>query len=220
MWRQSEGCADRSGRQSCREVVPDRPDLPDPCGVYHHPGKDCHAHQHWARHPEYQEHRREWPVCSDEHLRHDGRFRSKLYLHGNFQTHNYWYADRFRLRHRQRPSQSSKDCPHGRWNLRSAQSDQPELRQSTDRTTSLAKTVTLSNKGGVAVCITGISIAGADPNDFSQTNTCGTSVAAGASCFIKVKFTPSATGARTATISISDNGGGSPQKVSLAGSGT
>ena len=87
-------------------------------------------------------------------------------------------------------------------------------------TTSLAKTITMSNKGGVAVSITGISIAGADLSDFSQTNTCGTSVAAGASCFIKVKFTPAATGARTATVSISDDGGGSPQKVSLTGTGT
>jgi hypothetical protein len=87
-------------------------------------------------------------------------------------------------------------------------------------TTSLAKTITLSNKGGVSVSITGISITGADPNDFSQTNTCGTSVAAGASCFIKVKFTPSATGTRTARVSSDDSGGGSPQKVTLAGTGT
>jgi hypothetical protein len=87
-------------------------------------------------------------------------------------------------------------------------------------TTSLAKTITLSNKSHATVKITGITIVGANAGDFSETNTCGTSVASGASCFIKVKFKPSATGARAAAVSISDNGGGSPQKVSSAGSGT
>ena len=87
-------------------------------------------------------------------------------------------------------------------------------------TKSLSKGITLSNKGGAAVSITGISITGTSAADFAQTNTCGSSVAAGASCFIKVTFTPSATGSRTAAVSIGDNGGGSPQKVSLAGTGT
>jgi hypothetical protein len=35
-----------------------------------------------------------------------------------------------------------------------------------------------------------------------------------------VKFKPTATGMRTAAVSISDDGGGSPQKVYLAGTGT
>jgi hypothetical protein len=87
-------------------------------------------------------------------------------------------------------------------------------------TTSLAKTITLSNKSHATVNFTGITIVGANAGDFSQANTCGTSVASGGSCFIKVKFKPSATGARAAAVSISDNGGGSPQKVALAGSGT
>jgi len=87
-------------------------------------------------------------------------------------------------------------------------------------TTSLAKTITLTNKGSVAVSITKISIVGLDPGDFSQTHTCGTSVAAGASCFIKVKTKPTATGTRTASVSVADDGGGSPQKVSLVVTGT
>jgi hypothetical protein len=87
-------------------------------------------------------------------------------------------------------------------------------------TTSLAKTITLSNKSHAAVGITSITITGANAADFTQTNTCGTSVASGASCFIKVKFTPAAKGARSASVSVSDNGGGSPQKVALAGTGT
>jgi hypothetical protein len=87
-------------------------------------------------------------------------------------------------------------------------------------TTSLPKRITLTNKGSVAVNITNIAITGTNASDFAQTNTCGTGVAAGASCFIKVTFTPSAKGKRTAQVSISDDGGGSPQKVSLTGTGT
>ena len=37
---------------------------------------------------------------------------------------------------------------------------------------------------------------------------------------IGVTFTPSATGARSAAVSVSDNGGGSPQQVTLTGTGT
>jgi hypothetical protein len=85
---------------------------------------------------------------------------------------------------------------------------------------SLPKTITLTNKGSVTVNVTGISFTGTNATDFAQTNTCGTNVAKGASCFIKVTFTPGATGTRTAQVSISDNGGGSPQKVGLIGTGT
>jgi hypothetical protein len=87
-------------------------------------------------------------------------------------------------------------------------------------TTSKAKTITLSNKGNAAVSIVNISITGSNASDFSQTNTCGKSVASGASCFIKVTFKPTAAGTRSAAVSVTDNGGGSPQKVSLAGTGT
>lgn len=87
-------------------------------------------------------------------------------------------------------------------------------------TTSLPKKITLSNKGSVSVNLTSISITGADLGDFLETNTCGASVAAGASCFITVTFTPAAKGKRTGNVSVSDNGGGSPQTVSLTGTGT
>jgi trimeric autotransporter adhesin len=70
------------------------------------------------------------------------------------------------------------------------------------------------------VSITGISFTGTNAADFAETNTCGTTVAAGASCFIQVTFTPSAKGNRTATLSVTDNGGASPQKVAVAGTGT
>jgi hypothetical protein len=86
--------------------------------------------------------------------------------------------------------------------------------------TSAAQTITLTNTGAVALSITFIGITGANSGDFVETNTCGFSLSAGASCSISVTFTPRAKGRRMAQLSISDNGGGSPQTLSLAGTGT
>jgi hypothetical protein len=85
--------------------------------------------------------------------------------------------------------------------------------------TSPPQKVTLTNEGSVRLSITQITIAGQDKGDFTQVNACGTSLVAGASCTIDVWFTPKATGSRTAALTITDNGGGSPQKVSLTGTG-
>jgi hypothetical protein len=87
-------------------------------------------------------------------------------------------------------------------------------------TRSLARKITLTNKGNSAVKITGIAITGADAGDFTEINTCGKSVASGASCFIKVTFKPLAKGRRTGDVSVYDNGGGSPQQAMLIGTGT
>jgi len=84
-------------------------------------------------------------------------------------------------------------------------------------TTSAAQTVTLSNTGTAALSITSLAITGANASDFAQTNTCGSSVAAASSCTIGVTFTPTATGSRAASLSITDNASGSPQTVALSG---
>ena len=87
-------------------------------------------------------------------------------------------------------------------------------------TASAAQTVTLSNTGSAALSIngTGIGILGPNATDFSQTNPCGTSVAAGGNCVISVKFTPSlSAGSETATLNVADNASGSPQQVQLSG---
>jgi hypothetical protein len=68
--------------------------------------------------------------------------------------------------------------------------------------------------------IASITITGTNGGDFVQTNNCGSSLQAGASCTLNVAFTPKATGTRTAALSITDNAGGSPQQVSLKGSGS
>jgi hypothetical protein len=91
--------------------------------------------------------------------------------------------------------------------------------QSVDMT-STAQTVTLSNTGNAALSITSLALTGANAGDFDQSNTCGTSVAAGANCTIAVMYTPSVTGSEAASLSIADNSSGSPQTVSLSGTGT
>ena len=85
---------------------------------------------------------------------------------------------------------------------------------------STPKTTTLTNTGTTSLSITSVSFTGTAAGDYSQTNTCGTTVAAGASFTISVTFMPTATGTRSAQLSVSDNGGGSPQKVTLTGTGT
>jgi hypothetical protein len=82
-----------------------------------------------------------------------------------------------------------------------------------------SQNVTLANLGTTSVSITSIGMTGNDPGDFSETNTCGKSVPANGSCTITVTFTPQATGARTASLSVADTGVGSPQTVSLSGTG-
>src|SRR5260221_129941 len=87
-------------------------------------------------------------------------------------------------------------------------------------TTSAPQNVTLTNVGTTQLNFTGISLTGLNKADFFETNTCGTSIAAKASCTITVTFTPSATGTRKAGVSIKDDGGGSPQVIYLTGTGT
>ncbi|HEY6947042.1 MAG TPA: choice-of-anchor D domain-containing protein [Candidatus Acidoferrum sp.] len=86
-------------------------------------------------------------------------------------------------------------------------------------TSSAAQMVTLSNTGTATLTISSIAITGTNSGDFSQTNTCGASVAAGANCSISVTFKPTATGARAASVTITDNASGSPQSISLSGTG-
>ena len=89
----------------------------------------------------------------------------------------------------------------------------------TTGTTSAAKAVTFKNVGTAAITSISITIAGTDPGDFAQINTCGSSLAAGASCTVSVTFKPTTTGARSATVKVTDSAAGSPQTVALSGTG-
>ena len=86
--------------------------------------------------------------------------------------------------------------------------------------TAAAQTSTLTDSGSTDLSITGIAITGANAADFAENHTCGTSLAAGASCSISVTFNPSAVGARKASLSVTDSATNSPQQVALSGSGT
>ena len=87
-------------------------------------------------------------------------------------------------------------------------------------TSSSPKTVTLTNTGGAALSITSIGFTGANPADFTENNNCGSSVAAGSSCAITASFTPTAAGSLGASLVITDNAGGSPQSITVSGTGT
>lgn len=82
------------------------------------------------------------------------------------------------------------------------------------------KQVTLTNPGSSTLSISSIAITGTDASSFVLNYTCGSTLAAGASCLMNVAFHPATTGALTAEITITDNGGNSPQTVTLSGTGT
>jgi hypothetical protein len=83
--------------------------------------------------------------------------------------------------------------------------------------TSKPKSATMTNTGTAPLSISGISVSG----DFAvSSKTCGTTVAAGASCAVSVTFTPTAKGSRQGNLAFGDNAQGSPQIVALAGVGT
>ncbi len=88
-----------------------------------------------------------------------------------------------------------------------------------------AKKVVLSNTGTGTLNISTIATSG----DFAlvpvkqtkKVTPCvnGGTVAAGASCEVKVSFTPTQTGTRTGDLTFTDNAPGSPQSVALTGTG-
>lgn len=86
-------------------------------------------------------------------------------------------------------------------------------------TTSAASTVTLTNAAVTPITISLIQISG----DYAQTNNCGTlpaTLAARASCTFNVTFTPTVTGIRSGTLTVSTNAANSPHSVALSGTGT
>jgi hypothetical protein len=82
--------------------------------------------------------------------------------------------------------------------------------------TSQTDTVIVTNNQAVPLNISGIAASG----DFSSpTNTCGSGLAAHASCNVSVTFTPTTTGIRTGQLTINDDAAGSPQVINLTGTG-
>jgi hypothetical protein len=87
-------------------------------------------------------------------------------------------------------------------------------------TVSPPMTLTLANIGTGAVTISSISLQALFDSQFRQTNNCGNSIAAGATCLISVQFAPTMTGSFADAVGVKDNGGGVTQQASLSGTGT
>jgi len=86
--------------------------------------------------------------------------------------------------------------------------------------TSAAQNVTITNGSSSTVTLTGISLTGTSKGSFLISgNTCGATLGNGGSCVVSVEFKPLATGVVTATLQVKSNGGGSPQAISLEGTG-
>ena len=87
-------------------------------------------------------------------------------------------------------------------------------------TTTAAQVVTVKNSGTAALTLTSETITGTNSTSFVKSaTTCGTSLAVGASCTVSVEFKPAAAGPLSAALSVADNATGSPQAVSLMGTG-
>jgi len=83
-------------------------------------------------------------------------------------------------------------------------------------TTSAPQTVIQSITGEGTLLISSITASG----DFAQTNDCGSSLAQDSFCTISVTFVPTATGARSGSVTITNNASVTPQTVPLTGTAT
>jgi phospholipase C len=87
------------------------------------------------------------------------------------------------------------------------------------------QTVGVKNTGTTAITFGGFSTycynaTAGDCNYYTQTNNCGSSLAAGQTCTVTVSFTPGVSGSSPGSLFVSDNDLSSPQTVNLTGSGT
>ena len=78
--------------------------------------------------------------------------------------------------------------------------------------------LTLTNKGNTTVRVTGMSVT-AGATEFTQTNTCGTQLLAGASCQANIGFIPGVKGARAGVLSVLSDSDAGALNVSISGTG-
>ncbi|MGC2616782.1 MAG: choice-of-anchor D domain-containing protein [Terracidiphilus sp.] len=82
-------------------------------------------------------------------------------------------------------------------------------------TTSAPMTVTIDNNQTGSLSISGMQL----PAPFSETNNCGTTLAPNQTCKISVTFSPTTVKYYSASLTITDSAGNSPQLISLTGNG-
>jgi subtilase family serine protease len=82
-----------------------------------------------------------------------------------------------------------------------------------------AQALTLTNSGNAPLALSSIALGGTNPTSFTQMNNCPASLAAAASCTALIRFAPTATGSKSATLVFTDNASPTSQTVALSGTG-
>lgn len=85
---------------------------------------------------------------------------------------------------------------------------------------SSTSSVTLTNSGTAALTIDTLSITGSNANFFTDSTTCGSSLAISASCTISVTFAPIVTGSYSATLNVPNDDSTAMQDVTLTATAT
>ena len=86
--------------------------------------------------------------------------------------------------------------------------------------TSASKTVTAKNTGTASVTISSIATTASFPLEpVTGSTACGSTLAGGKSCQVKVAFAPTQGGATSGTLTFTDNATNNPQTVALSGTG-
>jgi YVTN family beta-propeller protein len=85
----------------------------------------------------------------------------------------------------------------------------------------LSKPLTLTDSGDAPLQVSSVSIDGGGAGNFAvaDDHCSGQTLAPGASCVVEVRFLPTSTGTRAATLEFADNAAGSPHSVPLGGVG-
>ncbi len=81
--------------------------------------------------------------------------------------------------------------------------------------TSAAQTVTMTNTGTAALNITSITAS----SDFAVNHNCGSGLGVGGFCTLNISFAPTAIGVRTGSVTVASDAPGSPQTITLTGTG-
>jgi hypothetical protein len=85
--------------------------------------------------------------------------------------------------------------------------------------TSAPQSIVVRNTGKAALTIRTMALSGSQPTSFLVSSTCGSPVAVGASCTIKVSFVPKVTGTNSASLVLTYNGSLSTLSIPLVGHG-
>src|SRR4051812_15252576 len=89
-------------------------------------------------------------------------------------------------------------------------------------TSSAPQSISITNSGNAPLFINSAATRGANALDFTQVSDgcSGLTLAAGTSCAVSITFSPTASGARSARFTLTDNAATSPQTVPITGTGT